>query len=58
VLHGDNDLMIPTKVSHLMAGLIPDAKIKISPDAAHASIFQYPVDAANAVKAFLDEPDS
>ena len=53
ILQGDNDLMIPTRESHLMAGLIPDAEIHIYPDAAHASIFQYPVEAAHDVHEFL-----
>ncbi|HEY6762764.1 MAG TPA: alpha/beta hydrolase [Baekduia sp.] len=56
ILQGDGDLMIPTPASHLMAGLIPDASIKIYPDAAHASIFQYPVEAAHDVNAFLGRP--
>lgn len=46
ILQGDDDLMIPTPGSHLMAGLIPNARIHIFPDAAHASIFQYPEEAA------------
>jgi hypothetical protein len=33
--------MIPTKLSHLMAGLIPDAEIRIYKDAAHAFLFRY-----------------
>lgn len=49
VLQGDDDLMIPTPGSHLMAGLIPGARIHIFPDAAHASIFQYPAEAAGLV---------
>jgi pimeloyl-ACP methyl ester carboxylesterase len=53
ILQGDNDLMIPTKLSYLMAGLIPDAQIRIYPDAAHASLFQYPAEAAEEVNAFL-----
>ena len=32
----------PDQVSHLMAGLIPDARIRIYDDAAHAFLFQYP----------------
>src|SRR4030095_8019120 len=35
IIQGDGDLMIPTKLSHLMAGLIPDAQIRIYPDSAH-----------------------
>jgi pimeloyl-ACP methyl ester carboxylesterase len=53
VIQGDDDLMIPTKLSHLMAGLIPDARIRIYPDAAHGSLFQYPAEAAADVKEFL-----
>ncbi len=46
IIQGDNDLMIPTKLSHLMAGLIPDARIRIYPDAAHGFLFQYPAEVA------------
>jgi pimeloyl-ACP methyl ester carboxylesterase len=53
VIQGDGDLMIPTKLSHLLAGLIPDAQIRIYPDAAHGFLFQYPAEAAAAVNAFL-----
>ncbi|MEV4351191.1 alpha/beta hydrolase [Actinoplanes sp. NPDC049596] len=53
ILQGDDDLMIPTKGSHTMAGLIPDARLRIYPDAAHASLFQYPADAAKDVNEFL-----
>jgi fermentation-respiration switch protein FrsA (DUF1100 family) len=56
ILQGDDDLMIPTKVSYLMAGLIPHAELRIYPDAGHASIFQYPEDAAKDINAFLDDP--
>jgi pimeloyl-ACP methyl ester carboxylesterase len=53
IIQGDNDLMIPTKLSHLMAGLIPDTRIRIYPDAAHGSLFQYPAEVAAEVNAFL-----
>ena len=53
VIQGDNDLMIPTKLSHLLAGLIPDAQITIYPDAAHGFLFQYPTEVAADVNAFL-----
>jgi pimeloyl-ACP methyl ester carboxylesterase len=55
IIQGDNDLMIPTKVSHLMAGLIPDAQIRIYPDAAHGFLFQYPTEVAAQVNAFLTD---
>ena len=53
VIQGDGDLMIPTKLSHLMAGLIPDTRIRIYPDAAHGFLFQYPTEVAADVNAFL-----
>jgi pimeloyl-ACP methyl ester carboxylesterase len=46
--------MIPTKLSYLMAGLIPDAQIRIYDDAAHAFLFQYPEQVAADVGKFLD----
>jgi pimeloyl-ACP methyl ester carboxylesterase len=55
IIQGDNDLMIPTKLSHLMAGLIPDAQIRIYPDAAHGFLFQYPAEVAADVNVFLAE---
>jgi pimeloyl-ACP methyl ester carboxylesterase len=53
ITQGDNDLMIPTKLSYLMAGLIPNAELRIYPDAAHASLFQYPERYADDVNTFL-----
>ena len=53
VIQGDNDLMIPTPLSHLMAGLIPDARIKIYPDAAHGFLFQHAAAVAEDVDRFL-----
>jgi pimeloyl-ACP methyl ester carboxylesterase len=55
VIQGDADLMIPTKLSHLLAGLIPDAQIRIYPDAAHGFLFQYPSEVAADVNAFLGD---
>jgi pimeloyl-ACP methyl ester carboxylesterase len=56
IIQGDGDLMIPTPLSHLMAGLIPDARIRIYPDAAHGFLFQYPAEVAADIDAFLAEP--
>jgi pimeloyl-ACP methyl ester carboxylesterase len=53
VIQGDGDRMIPTRLSHLMAGLIPDARIRVYPDAAHAFLFQYPQEVAADVGTFL-----
>lgn len=48
--------MIATPLSHLMAGLVRDARIRIYPDAAHGFLFQSPAEVAADVKAFLPEP--
>jgi pimeloyl-ACP methyl ester carboxylesterase len=53
VIQGDGDLMIPTKLSHLLAGLVPDAQIRIYPDAAHGFLFQYPTEVAPDINGFL-----
>jgi pimeloyl-ACP methyl ester carboxylesterase len=53
ILRGDGDQMIPTKLSHLMAGLIADARIRIYPDAAHSFLFQYPEQVAADIVVFL-----
>jgi pimeloyl-ACP methyl ester carboxylesterase len=53
VIQGDRDLMIPTKQSHLLAGLIPNAQIQIYPDAAHGFLFQYPTEVAGDIDEFL-----
>jgi pimeloyl-ACP methyl ester carboxylesterase len=53
IIQGDNGLMIPTKLSHLMAGLIPDARIRVYPDAAPGLLFQYPAEVAADVNAVL-----
>lgn len=58
ILQGDDDLMIRTPQSHLMAGLIPRARIHVFPDAAHASIFQYPEEAAALVLEHLAGADA
>jgi pimeloyl-ACP methyl ester carboxylesterase len=57
VIQGDNDLMIPTKLSHLLAGLIPTAGIRIYPDASHGFLFQYPADVAEHINEFLTAHD-
>ena len=57
VIQGDNDLMIPTMLSHLLAGLIPHGQIRIYPDAAHGFLFQYPSEVAAAVNTFLTADD-
>jgi pimeloyl-ACP methyl ester carboxylesterase len=53
ILQGDGDPMFPTPLSHLMAGLIPDAEIRIYPDSAHGFLFQEPQLVEDDVSAFL-----
>jgi pimeloyl-ACP methyl ester carboxylesterase len=54
VANGDSDRLIPTKYSYLIAGLIPNATIKIYPDAAHGFLFQHHEQFAADVLSFLD----
>ncbi len=54
IANGDSDPMILPRYSHLLAGLIPDATIKIYPDAAHGFLFQHHAEFAADVAAFLD----
>jgi pimeloyl-ACP methyl ester carboxylesterase len=53
VANGDGDPMILPHFSHLLAGLIPQAQVKIYPDAAHGFLFQYHADFAADVDEFL-----
>jgi pimeloyl-ACP methyl ester carboxylesterase len=41
VANGDGVPMIPPRYSHLIAGLLPHATVKIYPDAAHGFLFQH-----------------
>jgi pimeloyl-ACP methyl ester carboxylesterase len=53
VANGDADPMILPHFSHLLAGLIPQARVKIYPDAAHGFLFQHHAEFARDVDAFL-----
>ena len=55
VVNGDSDPMILPRYSHLLAGLLPDARVKIYPDAAHGFLFQHHEEFAADVHAFLAE---
>jgi pimeloyl-ACP methyl ester carboxylesterase len=54
IANGDSDPMILPHYSHLLAGLIPQARVKIYPDAAHGFLFQHHAEFAADVQAFLD----
>ncbi|MGW7423084.1 alpha/beta fold hydrolase [Streptomyces sp. NPDC054813] len=56
VANGDSDPMILPHYSHLLAGLIPQARVKIYPDAAHGFLFQHHAEFAADVDAFLGGP--
>jgi pimeloyl-ACP methyl ester carboxylesterase len=57
VANGDSDPMILPRYSYLLAGLLPDARLKIYPDSAHGFLFQHHSEFAADVHAFLEEPD-
>ncbi len=57
VANGDSDPMILPHYSHLLAGLIPQARIKTYPDSAHGFLFQHHAEFARDVGAFLSGPD-
>jgi pimeloyl-ACP methyl ester carboxylesterase len=53
VANGDSDPMILPRYSYLLAGLIPGARLKIYPDAAHGFLFQHHAEFAADVEEFL-----
>jgi len=53
VANGDSDPMILPRYSYLLAGLIPQAQVKIYPDSAHGFLFQHHAEFALDVGAFL-----
>src|SRR3954452_19002075 len=57
VANGDSDPMILPRYSHLLAGLLPNARLTISPDSARSFLFQHHSQFAADVHAFLDAPD-
>jgi pimeloyl-ACP methyl ester carboxylesterase len=53
VANGDNDVMLPTPNSYLLARHLPNARLSIYPDAGHGFLFQYPAEFGAEVNAFL-----
>ncbi len=53
VANGDADPMILPRYSHLLAGLLPDARLTIYPDSAHGFLFQHHGQFAADLRAFL-----
>jgi pimeloyl-ACP methyl ester carboxylesterase len=58
IANGDNDPMIPPRYSHLLAGLMPRAEVKIYPDSAHGFLFQHHEEFASDVLRFLVDPSA
>ena len=57
VANGDSDPMILPHYSYLLAGLIPQAQVKIYPDSAHGFLFQHHAEFTRDVEAFLSAAD-
>jgi pimeloyl-ACP methyl ester carboxylesterase len=55
VANGDSDPMILPRYSYLLAGLLPNPRVKIYPDSAHGFLFQHHSEFAADVNAFLAE---
>ncbi|MEU6845460.1 alpha/beta hydrolase [Streptomyces sp. NPDC046716] len=53
VANGDNDEMVPTQNTHLLAEHLLNARVSIYPDAGHGFLFQYPAQFGHEVNAFL-----
>jgi pimeloyl-ACP methyl ester carboxylesterase len=57
VAYGDRDPMILPRYSLLLAGLLPNARLKMYPDSAHGFLFQHHREFAVDVHEFLAEAD-
>jgi pimeloyl-ACP methyl ester carboxylesterase len=55
VANGDNDIMVPTENTYLLADHLRSARLSIYPDAGHGFLFQYPVEFGTEVNAFLGQ---
>jgi pimeloyl-ACP methyl ester carboxylesterase len=53
VANGDNDPLMITENSYLLAHHLPNAKLRIYPDSGHGFLDQYPEQFAGHVNAFL-----
>jgi pimeloyl-ACP methyl ester carboxylesterase len=58
VANGDSGPMILPRFSYLLAGLLPDARLTIYPDAAHGFLFQHHSRFAADVHGFLAQAES
>jgi pimeloyl-ACP methyl ester carboxylesterase len=58
VAGGVGDRMVPTPNSRLLADRLPDARLRIYPDAGHGFLFQHPAEFAAEIEAFLSAADN
>ena len=58
VANGDHDRMVPSKNSADLARRLPNARLKLYPDAGHGGIFQYHDTFVDEALKFLDYPVS
>jgi pimeloyl-ACP methyl ester carboxylesterase len=56
VANGDNDTMMITENSHLLAHDLPNSQLRIYPDSGHGFLDQYPELFGDHVNAFLNGP--
>jgi pimeloyl-ACP methyl ester carboxylesterase len=54
VANGDDDRVVPTKNSYLLAERLPNARLKIYPATGHGFLFQYPAEFAGEIERFLN----
>jgi pimeloyl-ACP methyl ester carboxylesterase len=54
VANGEQDVMVPTSNTYDLAKRLPNAKVKIYPDAGHGGVFQYHEDFVREALAFLN----
>jgi pimeloyl-ACP methyl ester carboxylesterase len=57
VANGDDDVMVASSQSHVLAEQIPNSRLVIYPDSGHGAIFQYHEQFVPAVLEFLDADD-
>jgi pimeloyl-ACP methyl ester carboxylesterase len=55
VVLGEQDMVTPPRASYLLAGLLPDARVSVYPDAGHGFMFQHHQAFAREVLDFLAE---
>jgi pimeloyl-ACP methyl ester carboxylesterase len=53
VANGDNDTMIPTGNSHVLGDRLPNARVRIFPDAGHGFLYQWAAEFGDLIKEFL-----